>query len=264
MYQIIKGGCNTRHPSPFFTSRPKGINNFLLLIIKTPAVFLINGQEYPITPGTAIILPPHIPYYYHNPNGEYMDDWLHFDFEATSSPFDASLQPNTFFHIGDMDFYSLYIRQLLWEHAYSNTEYKQENIDHLMHVLLNHLRSAFQDQDLASYYNPYFPRLQEIRISMQGMIMHPLSADDYAKQLGISKSHFQHLYTELFGISFQKDYILMRIAYAKDLLETTDLSMEKISEFCGYASEVHFYRQFKSNVELTPAEYRKHYRNQTF
>jgi len=56
----------------------------------------------------------------------------------------------------------------------------------------------------------------------------------------------------------------MRIDYAKDLLETSDLKLEQIAEYCGYSSEVHFYRQFKSIMEMTPAEYRRKYRNLSF
>ena len=72
-----------------------------------------------------------------------------------------------------------------------------------------------------------------------------INAEDFADTLGISKSYFQHLYKEFFGVSFQQDYIQMRIAYAQDLLETSDMPMEQIAEICGYTNEVHFYRQFK-------------------
>jgi len=56
----------------------------------------------------------------------------------------------------------------------------------------------------------------------------------------------------------------MRIDYAKDLLETTDLPMEVIAENCGYNNDMHFYRQFKENTNMTPAHYRKHFRNLLF
>ena len=264
MYQIITGGCNTRHPSSFFMSHPDGLNNYLLLIVKTPAVFQIAGQDYTLSPNQAIILAPHTPCSYSNPYGEYMDDWLHIAAEEDIFPLRGILATNTFFRVDDAELFSVYIRQLLWENAYTTSQYRTENIDCLVNVLLNHLLIAYQQKDLAAYYNPYFPKLQEIRISMKSTLMDPLSIDDVSKRLGISKSHFQHLYTELFGISFQKDYIQMRIDYAKDLIETTDLPMEQIAELCGYSTEVHFYRQFKAYTDLTPAVYRRKFRNQLF
>lgn len=75
--------------------------------------------------------------------------------------------------------------------------------------------------------------------------------------LHISESYFQVLYRRLFGVSFQKDLISMRIDYAKTLLETSDLSVSAVSEMCGYQTEVHFFRQFKSLTGTTPLRYRK-------
>lgn len=261
MFEILRGGCNTRHPSSFFCSRPNGINNYLILIIKTPVLFTIDGHETKISPSTAIVLPPHVPYYYHNPNGEYMDDWLHFDFPEDSFRIEELLTPKVFFPVSDMELFSPYIRQLIWENTYTSSPSRESNLDHLMYVLLNHLSVAFRRKNVTDSYSFYQSKLQGIRITMQSALYNPISADDFARQIGISKSHFQHLYTQQFGIPFQQDYIQMRLNYAKDLLETTNLSIEQITEACGYSNEVHFYRQFKHFVEMTPAKYRKHFHN---
>lgn len=262
MFRVLRGGCNTRHPSSFFCTRPNGINNYLILIIKTPAIFAIEEHETKIPPGTAVVMPPHVPYYYSNPNGEYMDDWLHFDFPADAFAIEELLTPGTLFPVSDMELFAPYIRQLVWENTYISAPMRDDNVDHLMYILLNHMSAAFHQRDPADSYNLYQSALQGIRIAMQSSLYNPLSADEVAKQIGISKPHFQHLYTQQFGISFQQDYIQMRINYAKDLLETSSLSLEQIAEICGYSNEVHFYRQFKSCVEMTPARYRKHFHNQ--
>lgn len=56
----------------------------------------------------------------------------------------------------------------------------------------------------------------------------------------MSTSHFQHLYSQFFGVSFQNDLIQMRISHAEKLLQTTLLSMEQIAEACGYSNSTHF------------------------
>lgn len=264
MFQINRGGCTTRHPSTFITSRPEGSSDYMLLIIKTPGNFVISSVPYKVQPGTAIIFAPNVPYFYQNPDGEYIDDWLHFDIsECHETPF-GGLPLNTFFPVKGMDIFTIYIRQILWEKFYANASVRQENIDSLMHVLLNHLMISYQQSKSTDSYNPYSSKLQDIRITMQSSVAHPLTAEDCSRSLGVSKSHFQHLYSQYFGIPFQKDYIQMRIDYAKDLLETSDLKLEQIAEYCGYSSEVHFYRQFKGILEMTPAEYRRQYRNLSF
>lgn len=265
MVQIINGGCNTRHPVSFCLSRPKGINNYVLLITKTPASFHIMEETCFVAANHAIILAPNTPYSYSRPDGEYMDSWLHFQTQEAALLFQPDKLPvNTFFPVDDAEFFSPYIRQLLWENSYTDAAYRQQNLELAFQLLLNHLTHQYRNKHLASCYSPYFMRIQAARLSMQETLHSPLSADDLALQLGISKSHFQHLYSQLFGISFQKDYIQMRIQYAKDLLETTDIPMEQILETCGYATEVHFYRQFKSITGTTPARYRKRFRNPHF
>lgn len=42
-----------------------------------------------------------------------------------------------------------------------------------------------------------------------------------------------------------------------ELLDHTDLTIEQLTELCGYRSEVHFYRQFKAVTGCTPAQYRR-------
>lgn len=73
----------------------------------------------------------------------------------------------------------------------------------------------------------------------------------------MSRSSFQHLYKELFGISAITDVILSRIDHAKYLLSTTDIPIKKISEMCGYNNDIHFMRQFKKVTEITPTKYRE-------
>lgn len=55
-----------------------------------------------------------------------------------------------------------------------------------------------------------------------------------------------------------KRYMLMkRIEYACYLLETTELTSEKISERIGMYDNACFYRNFKAVMKTTPAAYRK-------
>lgn len=260
MFQINRGGCNSRHPSTFFMSRSEGSSDYVLLIIKSPGNFTVSNISYKIQPGTAIIFAPHVPYSYQNKEGDYIDDWLHFDITGSDSFLGKKLPLNTFFSIKNMDIFTFYIRQILWEKFYANEEIRQKNIEHLMLTLLNHLLVSHQ-QNSNDIYNPYYNKLQNIRITMQSAITHPLTTDDCSKIVGVSKSYFQHLYSQYFGIPFQKDYIQMRIDYAKTLLETSDLKLEQIAEYCGYSSEVHFYRQFKGIMKMTPTQYRRKYRN---
>lgn len=56
----------------------------------------------------------------------------------------------------------------------------------------------------------------------------------------------------------------LRIENARDLLKTTDLSVQDISEHVGYKDTAYFSRVFKTRVGLSPTEYKKMVRPKLF
>ena len=256
MYKVITGGCNSKHPHTYKMSRPNGLTNYVLLIIRTSGDFDINGKKYEVTPGQALIISPNTPYSYGNPAGEYIDDWLHFmpeDSESFKKCYNIINEP---FPIGNTELFTFLIKQVLWESNYTLPQYSSQNSDALLTVLFNHLLSA-KNENSPKTVIPYQSKLQQIRLELQNSFSNEHTIEYYAKKLGISSSYFQHLYTELFNISFGQDVIHFRIEQAAFLLTTTDLTLEQIAQICGYNNEVHFYRQFKQVMSITPAKYRK-------
>ena len=79
MIKAITGGYINIHPSTFRMSRPKGLPHFVLLVVRSHGSFDIGSEHFSVEPPQIIILAPHTPNYYGNPDGDYIDDWLHFD-----------------------------------------------------------------------------------------------------------------------------------------------------------------------------------------
>ena len=256
MYSVLNGGFTTRHPKTYRMSRPNGLTNYVLLIIRTSGEFDIDGTQYSVTPGQALILAPNTPYAYGNAEGEYIDDWLHFMPEDASAFEMAYPMINRPFPIGNTELFTFMIKQVLWENSYTDVSFAAENIDSLLTVMFNHLLAAFNEPDTL-LAKPFSKELKQIRLDLQNTPSDRHSIEEYSAKLGISKSYFQHLYTDLFGISFQQDVIKQRIERAKFIISTTDLPLEQVAEICGYSSEVHFYRQFKQMTSITPAKFRK-------
>ncbi len=254
---IIKGGCGTRHPLSWNITRPKGNNNYVLLLLRTPGLFNIEGTKFIANPGDAILIAPHYGYSQNCYGCEYIDDWLHFNPDETTRIPDI-LPVNTPIKIYDHETCSDLIRLLLWEEAYSDQEFVQENMSSIAAVLMNHLVSAFNQNEKVETASPYMERLKNLRFKIKDTLMEQHDIPTHAKELGISCSHFQYLYSNLFGISFQQDLIRMRIENAKFLLQSSNMTMSQIAELCGYNNEVHFFRQFKKVIGTTPAKYRKH------
>ncbi len=254
MFRIFTGGCRTRHSQGFVMSRENGFPKYVLLIVHSGGEFVIGGNRQSVEPRHAVIIAPNTPYRYQLSSGDYMDDWIHFE---TDNP---GMLPvcNLLFPIQNADMYTSLIRQLLWEQSYtSDTGLCQENTDAVFSVLLNHLKYDYSHSSESMAQVPYEEELRQLRLDMSSHVNGEYSIASCAEKLHISESYFQALYRRLFGISFQRDLINMRVDYAKTLLETSDLSVAAIAEICGYQTEVHFFRQFKALTGMTPMRYRR-------
>lgn len=142
MFEIIVGGCGTSHPSTYRMSRPLGLPHYVLLIIRTHGIFQIQEKHYDVTPGHALIIEPNTPYFYGNPNGEYIDDWL--QFRMLKDGIFEEIRKDAFpvnepFPVNNTEMFNSIIRQILWENSYGYPDFAPNNIDLLFQVILNYL-----------------------------------------------------------------------------------------------------------------------------
>lgn len=258
MFTVYKGGCFSRHPKDFFMDRPNGLPYYVLLLIKTDAVINLNGETHICTPDSILLIPPNTPYSYKNPAGEYMDDWIHFSCDSEDKLLLSEQMFFKSFPVNNARLLTTYIQQLLWENTFTPEQERDFYVDSLFRILLQHIIQDFYS-DTVTEYNPYRYKLQKVRLELAAAPYKKYSAAEYAERLGISTSYFQAQYKALFGIPFQADLINMRVDYAKELITGSSLPLEQIAYSCGYASEVHFYRQFFSKTGMTPGDYRNLY-----
>ena len=78
-----------------------------------------------------------------------------------------------------------------------------------------------------------------------------------ADQFEISQPYLSSLFKQTQGINLSTYIENIRIQKAKDFLDTTDLTISKISEMVGYGSTNSFCRAFKRVTGVSTSEYRK-------
>lgn len=84
-----------------------------------------------------------------------------------------------------------------------------------------------------------------------------ISIEHYAALRHMSTCWFIRNFKQYNGMT-PLNYILnVRIAQAKQLLETTDYNITEISYIIGYDNPLYFSRLFKKQIGLSPSEYRK-------
>ena len=207
-----------------------------------------------IQPGTS--------YQYHTLDAHFPDDWICFETEE-KAPLPSVLTCNLPLQLEHFDRCASLIWQILMENTASDftpppqNSMWEDNIKALFFVLQNHLAQASRTLNGTGGTSPYLQKFRSLRRQIQNAPGEAHTITRYAASFCMSTSHFQHLYSQFFGISFQNDLIRMRISHAQKLLSTTCLSTEQIAEACGYSNSTHFFRQFKKMTGSSPAKCRR-------
>jgi len=104
-------------------------------------------------------------------------------------------------------------------------------------------------------------RLNELMINEQLYKNANLTLPILAKKLQLSVPQLSQLLNDNLNKSFALYVNELRIEEAKRLLvENSYMTIELISEACGYNSQSTFYSSFKQFENITPAQYRKQYK----
>ncbi|MBQ7096901.1 MAG: helix-turn-helix transcriptional regulator [Clostridia bacterium] len=84
-----------------------------------------------------------------------------------------------------------------------------------------------------------------------------ITADDVAKELGISKTRINRVFRECLGIGFNEFITVVRIEKAYNMLLSTDLNVTEIAYLCSFGSVRNFNRSFMKIIGCTPSRLRK-------
>ena len=76
-------------------------------------------------------------------------------------------------------------------------------------------------------------------------------------QIGINLLH--QGFRQLFNAGIKEYELKKRMEAAADLLQKDELSMQEITELCGYSSQSAFVRAFKDAYNITPGQWRNKY-----
>lgn len=254
--QINNIGYNHCHNADFQVQRPQGSGDYLFLLLKTPAIFTLKGKDIIAETNSFILFKKGTPQLYRACGAQFSNDWFHFSlsdndirfFQKLNIPFDELIKLNNINQL------SLFIKNMCYEN-YSSNLYKTDSIDLYMKLFFIKLSEKLHSGETQSM-NSYYDKMSILRSKIYNMPYHNWNVERLANSLTMSKSYFQHLYKELFGISVMNDVVQSRIEHSKYLLSMTDIPIIKIAEICGYNYGTHFMRQFKARMNMTPSEYR--------
>lgn len=288
MLKIRNMGYNSTHPNGINTDRPEGMDNNLLLLVKSPAYFeftkeqlcesrralsdtnmeLHSGnlpadcktrhpgliRQYVNTPAF-IIYTKGAPIYYYN-DDVYINDWIAFDGpEAAGFLESLNIPLNTLTLLSSYTELSALIRELRSEFHQTGSHHDQIIDARLKTILYKYSDIFHLEIRLSDKLKAHRARFYEIRNGIYGSFPKK-TVSELAQEASLSVSYFQHIYKELFGVSVVQDIIKSRIERACYLLTVSQSSIAEVAEACGYENVEHFIRQFKEITGFTPNKYR--------
>lgn len=259
MVRVGSVGYNYRHEEKFARNCPDGSGCWLILLIKEPSVFVINGVETEVEKNSFILFSPHTPHSYHARNKVYADDWIFLDMEdGDEDKFTRlGIPSDKIIYLGNIDELSQTVKHIAFEH-YSSAEGHELIEQHYLEIFLIRLSRLVKNDGIKQKaVSDKHERLMVLRNMIYDAPEWVVDVDNLAEFMGMSRSGFQHLYKKTFGVSVMTDIINGRMKCAKELLISTEISIKEIAQRCGYTDEYGFMKRFKLYYGITPTQMRE-------
>ena len=106
-------------------------------------------------------------------------------------------------------------------------------------------------------------RVEKIIQMMREDVRGELSLAELAQSVNLSVWRLSHIFKSDVGMPPIRYLRLLRMERAKQLLESSFLSVKEIAFQVGLNDESHFVRDFKATYGFSPALYRSHFKNKS-
>ena len=236
----------------FFQQKKKG--GILLLLARSEVC--VCGEWFPAN--TLVVFDGSEDIVYSAVGESLVCDWICFDAENDSEISDISDIP---YNLPLLHTNCEFISQLIGNIAtefYSTNSRRIKIIDFMIKTLLIKASERKINRDIMQSASvPHYSSLIGLRERIYRNPQMKWNVDSMAAVVNMSRSYFQHIYREIFGVSCMTDVINGKIEKAKEILSETGCTISQVAAMCGYDNEEHFMRQFKKIVGVTPTGYRK-------
>lgn len=88
-----------------------------------------------------------------------------------------------------------------------------------------------------------------------------LSLDRVSDYFHLNKYYFSHYFTKNMNLPFYRYISLKRLSYAVTMIKQNQISIERISQKCGFPDYSSFYRLFKKEYNLSPKKLQKEFKH---
>lgn len=218
----------------------------LVLFLKDGGYAVINGKKYPIKAGSVRFHRPGDKVYSHRFNEIYV---IHFNVNRKENCKDLFKDIPPFITLTNFENEIDIIKKLI-------TALLEQDDFECFYSLLK-LLSCIKTQFCIQQKNSKGHVISQIKKHIDDHYSNPLTLEEIAKIFYMHPVYIQRIFKKNIGKT-PSEYIRdVRLSKSKAYLLTTDLTVDHISELCGFCNTSYFISTFKKSVGLTPFKYRQ-------
>lgn len=226
-------------------------------ICKGEGILSCAGRQYNLKEGSLMLLGPHREHCYQTKPGSSME-LIYVEFAGSNSgaliPYLCDVLSPVLRDDGEKSLF--YRMQMLYDYT-DTIPFPQKDASVCLYELLLELASKAEIRQKDISFLPAYSAISGVVDYIHTHLNQPLGIGELASAAGYSEGHFSRCFKQITGYLPHKFIRLARIEKARELLSISELSVEEISEKCGFSSPSHFIKQFKEQEGATPKQFRK-------
>jgi AraC-like DNA-binding protein len=217
----------------------------------------LGGHRYNLQPGDLLVVSPETPHVYGaDEERPWTIAWVHVtgvNIKVFLAELGVSVEHPVIYLGEDPQLLALFEEVLtILEHGYTPTRllYASQALGHLLGVMIWHRQQRWRgDPDPQQKINQSIAYIKQ-------HLEKPLKVPTLAAMANLSSSHYTALFKQYTGYAPIDYLIRLRMHWACQLMDTTNLPVKKIAASLGYDDPFYFSRVFKAVNETSPTDYR--------
>lgn len=233
--------------------RPAGSGDYLFLQFKSPMKVYTEDRIVITRENACILYTPGMPQHYQAVQ-KFRNSYLHFSSDENPARCFPMPENTVFYPENAMQIDSLISR--LQQEYFSGLPHREEAVHALMTLLfLSISRRLTQETAQKEEAGLLYPLFQSLRLEMLTECEKDWDLERLCRRVNLEKSQFYMYYRSFFSSTPKNDLLHARLEKAKNLLSNEALQVKEVAQLCGFGSQAHFTRYFKSCCGCAPGAY---------
>lgn len=223
-----------------YTKR-KQIDSYLIILVDKGKGFIeINNTEYILSKGQCAF------------------KWLHFNGISAKYYFDMfSKESCCVFTPRLINVLNAKVCEIITNNAHKNNKTEIINAKLITDILTAILTNEVIPENGEESVN----QMKSVKEYIDNHFTESINLDKISSEFYMNKYYITREFKKEYGETIFQHIIRRRIDYAKELLATTNKTIDEISHLCGFNDQCYFSRQFKKIEGISSLNYRKNNKN---